>query len=120
MLNSPRMHPFVGAFPILPGKEEQVKAFAKEVNRRMSELDASEKRQGITKEFWSLASSPQGSMVLVYIESIQDAEKTFADFADSKDPIDVWLKSQVKEFAGVDLSAPLPGPMPEILLLYGY
>lgn len=113
------MHPFMGAFPVLPGKEEQAKVFAKEVGRRMSELDESEKRLGVTKEFWSLASSPQGSMVLVYFEG-QDIQKVFADFANSKDPFDVWYKNQVKEFTGVDLGAPPSGPMPENLVLYGY
>ncbi len=57
---------------------------------------------------------------MAYIESTSSVEKTFADFADSKDTFDVWLKTQVKEVAGVDLNAPLPGQMPEKLMLYGY
>ena len=85
----------------------------------MDEFDATEKRQGISKEFWSLAKSPQGSMVLVYIEG-QDMGKIFTNFAHSKDPFDIWLKEQVKEVSGVDLNTPLPGTMPENLMIYGY
>ena len=113
------MQPFVAALPVLPGKESQAKIFAKELNRRMREFDESEKRLGVAKEFWSLAPSPQGSMLLVYFEA-QDIEKVFTHFANSKDQFDIWAKGQVKEITGVDLGVPPSGPLPERLLLYGY
>jgi hypothetical protein len=113
------MPPFLGAFPVLPGKEEQVRAFGKEVDRRMSEYDASEKRFGITKELVSLAASPRRGIIMMYVEA-QDLEKAFTDFANSKDPFDLWLKNQLKELTGVDMGAPPSGPMPENLIIYGY
>ena len=57
---------------------------------------------------------------MVYIEGTSDIEKTFADFANSKDSFDVWRRDQVKEITGVGPGVLPSGPMPENLMLYGY
>lgn len=53
------MQAFCGAFPVLPGKTEAAKEFAKTViGPRYKEFDASEKRLKSTKEAWFLQKTP--------------------------------------------------------------
>jgi hypothetical protein len=104
------------AFPILPGKTEQLKHFAQEMaGPRRSEYEASHKRVGITREFTSLQQTPQGDMLVVYWE-VQDVQRMFEATAMSQEPFDIWFREIVKEIHGVDPSQPMPGPFPETLL----
>ena len=53
---------FNGAFPVLPGKVDTARAFAKEtMGPRRSGYDESQKRGGITRETWSVQETPDGS-----------------------------------------------------------
>lgn len=114
------MAAFCGVFPILQGKSQAARDFAKALmGPRAREFDASEKRLGATKETWFLQKVPQGDMWLVYFEAA-DIGKVFEDFAHSQDPFDRWSKDQVKAITGVDLNQPAPGPTPEQMLTYGY
>jgi hypothetical protein len=106
---------FLGAFPVLPGKEDDGRKFAQETLGRGEEYAASQKKSGITKEEWSLQETPMGSLVIVRFEA-DDIEKAFIRLAESTDPIDVWFKAQVMEISGVDLGAPPEGPPPEMVL----
>src|SRR5207249_9550525 len=63
------MAAFIGAFPVLPGKDDDVRKFAQEPMGRSEEFSASQKRGGVTKEEWSLQQSPMGSLVLVHFEA---------------------------------------------------
>ena len=109
------MATFIGAFPVLPGKDDDVRKFAQEVMGRSEEFAASQKRSGSTKEEWALQQSPMGSLVLVHFET-DDVEKAFAALAQSTEKFDVWFRDQVKELSGVDLAAEPEGPPPEIIL----
>ena len=112
------MKAFCGAFPVLPGKTEAAKDFAKSVmGSRFKEFDASQKRLKTTKETWFLQKTPQGDMVVVYLEAT-DPEKAFEELATSKEPFDRWFKDQVKTITGVDLDQP-GGAAPEQILSYG-
>jgi hypothetical protein len=104
---------FMGAFPVLAGKEEEPRKFAEETLARRDELDTSQKRLGITTEQWVLQQSPEGSMVIVHFEA-DDVERAFAEFSQSQDSFDVWFKGRVKEITGVDLNEPPPG-LPEVI-----
>ncbi len=106
---------FMGAFPILAGKEAEPRKFAEETRGRRDEFEASQKRLGITKEQWVLQESPEGSMVILHFES-DDVERAFASFAQSDDSFDVWFNDRVMEICGVDLNQPPPGPLPEMIL----
>jgi hypothetical protein len=106
---------FMGAFPVLEGKEDAVRKFAEEVRGRMEDFNAAQKRGGTTKEEWALQETPMGSLVLVRFEAA-DPEAAFATLAQSTDDFDVWFKKRVQEISGVDLGAAPEGPPPEIIL----
>jgi hypothetical protein len=103
---------FNGAFPVLPGKVEAARAFAKEtMGAQRSGFNESQKRGGITRETWSIQETPDGNaLVLVWFES-PDPEKSFAELAQDPSDFAVWFRRQVKEISGVDLAeAPEGGP----------
>jgi len=107
------MTAFGGAFPILPGKTEAGREFAKTcMGPKRTEFAEALKRHGVTKESWFLQKTPQGDMVIVYFEA-DDVEKTFEALAKSKAPFDVWFKQQLKSVTGVDLEQPSDEPPPE-------
>jgi hypothetical protein len=106
---------FLGAFPVLPGREDDARKFAQETAGRSEEFAASQKRSGISREEWSLQETPMGSLVLVRFECA-DVEKAFATLAASTEAFETWFKATVKDLSGVDLGAPADGPPPEIIL----
>ena len=111
------MESFAIAFPVLPDKAEQARIFAKEVmGPRASEMDASRRPIGATRETLWLQSTPQGDMCIVLIEGENVAEAN-RRFAASTAPFDVWFKETIQEWSGVDFGQPIPG-MPEILYDY--
>jgi hypothetical protein len=55
-----------------------------------------------------------GSFILVWFEG--DVEKAFGDLANDNSDFATWLRAQVKEITGVDLSAPLEVPLPDVLV----
>src|SRR5207245_7582976 len=103
---------FLGAFPVLPGKDDEARKFGQEVQGRGEEFSASQKRLDVTREEWSLQRTPMGSLVLVHFEC-PDPEAVFAEFATSNDPFDVWCRNRIKEITGVDLAEPSDEPPPE-------
>lgn len=105
---------FLGAFPVVEGKEDEARKFAQETLDRGDEFEASQQRYGVTKEEWSLQQTPIGSMVVVRFEC-QDVAGVFESLAQSNEAFDVWFRQRVKEVSGVDLSQPMPGPLPEII-----
>jgi hypothetical protein len=107
---------FNGAFPVMPGKLDTARAFAKEtMGSRRSGYDESQKRGGITRETWSLQENPDGSaLVIVWFES-PDPEKAFMELAQDSSEFAVWFRERVKEVSGVDLTEPQEGG-PEVVL----
>jgi len=81
------MKTFCGAFPLLPGKTETGREFAKAcMGPRRTEFAEALKRHGVTKESWFLQKTPQGDMMIVYFEA-EDVEKAFETIATSKRPV---------------------------------
>jgi hypothetical protein len=110
------MEVFNAAFPILPGKSDQARAFAAAINGdRRREFDESQARFGSTRETWALQSTPDGELMLVWFEAA-DVEKGFAVLAQSTEPFDVWFRDQVQDATGFDLAAPPAEPPPEVLV----
>ena len=106
---------FLGAFPVLEGKDDEVRMFAQETLARRDEFETSQQRLRVTKEEWALQQTPMGSLVIVRFEA-DDIERAFAGLAESSEPFDVWFRQRVQEITGVDLSAPMEGPPPEVIL----
>ncbi|MCD6033600.1 MAG: hypothetical protein K0S78_5786, partial [Thermomicrobiales bacterium] len=71
-------------FPLLPGKTEEARAFQRELETaRKAEYDQSERRIGMTKEYWFIASLPSGDHLVVYMESA-DFTRALGMFAQSQ------------------------------------
>lgn len=106
---------FAIAFPILPGKTQGWKHFTDELKgARRSEFNESRKQLGV-RERTFLQHTPMGDFVVVTLEG-DDPAGAFARFGQGTDEFTTWFKEQVMEAHGVDLAAPPPGPLPELLI----
>lgn len=104
---------FNGMFPVLPGKEDAFRAFAKETaGPRRGDFSQQQARASITRETWSLQVTPMGSFILVWFEG--DVEGAFSDLASDQGEFATWFRGQVLEISGVDLAAPPEDPLPEV------
>ena len=107
------MKTFCAVFPLLPGKTEAGREFAKAcMGPRRGEFAEALKTEGVTKESWFLQKTPKGDMMIVHFEA-EDLEKAFKILATAKTPFRVWFKQQVKSVTGVDLEQPSTEPPPE-------
>ena len=106
------------ALPVLAGKTEAAHAFFSELEgERKNAFTASEQHINITKESWHLQHTPQGDLLLAYIES-PDFATALKSFSRSQDEFDEWFKQRLAEVTGVDLNNPPPGPLSEQLSSY--
>jgi len=104
--------------PILPGKTAVARDFMRELeSARNAEYDQSERRIGIGKEVWYLATLPSGDHFVAYMES-PDFGTALTRFAQSHDAFDLWFKQRLAEATGVDLNDPPPMQLPELLSSY--
>jgi len=103
-------------FPILPGRTEDARAFQRELDtERKADYASSERRIGITKEHWFLASVPSGDQLVAYMES-SDFGRALQAFVASQDAFDQWFKRRLAEVTGVDLNDPPPDmKLPELV-----
>jgi uncharacterized protein with GYD domain len=99
------------AFPVLPGKSEDGRRFAQEVTERQREAAESFGRMGVTRESWYLQTTPQGDLVIVYMEA-DDPVRAFQTWAASNDPYDQWFKRRAGAICGIDFNQPPPA-LPE-------
>lgn len=106
-------------FPILPGKTEDAKAFQHELDTtRKADYDLSERRIGVTREYWFIASPPSGDQLVVYMQS-EDFGRTLELFVASRDEFDLWFKQRMADVTGVDLNNPPPDlKLPELVSSY--
>jgi hypothetical protein len=105
--------------PILPGKTDAARAFQREVDTtRKADYARTERRLGVTREYWFIAELPGGDQFVLYWDSA-DANQVVSDFVQSQDPFDLWFKDQVREVTGLDLNNP-PADMklPELVSTY--
>jgi hypothetical protein len=105
--------------PILPGKTDAARAFQREIDTtRKADYARTERRLGVTREYWFIAELPGGDQFVLYWDS-PDANQVVSDFVQSQDPFDLWFKDQVREVTGLDLNNP-PADMklPELVSTY--
>ncbi len=105
--------------PILANKTEDARAFQRELDTdRKADYDRSERRIGITKEVWYIASTPGGDQLVAYMES-GDFPRALQRFVDSRDEFDEWFKRRLAEVTGVDMNDLPPNmTLPELVSRY--
>ena len=100
-------------FPILPGKTQAWKEFARELNGpKRREYKGLMKRAGIKHEFVCLQSTPQGDFAVV---SLDDGWDWAAKLSASKEPFDQWFMKKIEEFHGLKSTDPIPPPNETLL-----
>jgi hypothetical protein len=107
---SKRQKGFAFAAPLLPGKTDKARQFAREAYvTRQSEMAQSRASQGLTREEVFLNQTPAGDVVIVYLEGADPVEGN-RRFAASNAPFDRWFKDQCKEiFPGfINFDQPVP------------
>lgn len=106
------------ALPVQSGKSSDARAFMTELEvGRKADYGESEQRIGIVKESWYLQQTPNGDLLIAYMES-PDFAKALGLFSQSRDEFDVWFKRTLSQVTGVDLNTPPPGPLSEQLSSY--
>lgn len=105
---------FAISFPILPGKTEEWKRFSSElVGSRRSQFEESRRKLGVREQTF-LQHTPMGDFVIVTFEGDNPAD-AFSKLAQGTDEFTTWFKQNVMSTHGVDLAAPPPGPLPELI-----
>ncbi len=101
--------------PLLPGKVDAGRAFAREAFvERAEELAESRRALGESVEVVTLNSNPMGDFICAYLEGTDPVESN-RRFASSTRPYDVWFRGRLKELflPEVDFEQPLP-PVTEV------
>ena len=107
------------AIPIVNGQTAAARTFLKQLDTtRRAEFDESERRIGITKELWYLATLPAGDHLIGYMEG-PDFSQALASFVGSREPFDLWFKEEMRAVTGLDLNNP-PADMAPAELLSHY
>jgi hypothetical protein len=106
----------VRAFPVLPGKEEDIRQFAAEMaGPRRQEAEEFYRSFGVIRESWHYQETPHGPLVI----SVTDVEGELSGkaqaYADSVRPFDLWFKDQVRNLTGIDPQIQPMGPPSEVI-----
>ena len=106
----------VRAFPVLPGKEDAAREFAKAVgDRRRSETASFLQGFGVRRESWHLQRAAHGLQIIV-VTDVEDPplEKARA-YGASQGTYERWFKDNVKALCGVDPDVQPLGPPTETI-----
>lgn len=97
--------------PLLPGKTEADRSAMLSCWRgeRKADFEASRKRHGIDAECVWIQQTPDGEVVVIYMES-NDLAAAFKGVATSEEPFDRWFREHVLDVHGVNLQDDAPPP----------
>ncbi len=97
--------------PLLPGKTETDRSAMTSCWRgeRQGDFEQSRRRLGITREAVWIQATPQGDVVVIYMEA-DDLETAFKGVATSGEPFDRWFRDHVRDVHGVALEDGFPPP----------
>lgn len=95
------------AVPILPGKLDEMKTWARTGIRDNKAHDSVFRAAGITREQVWVEHTPDGDFAVVSLE-VRDPAKALPAVAASKDPWAAQFKAFVQRTHGIDISKPLP------------
>ena len=102
--------------PILDGKLNAWKQWIEEVNGpRRADIEDFNRRHRLTRHRAWLAEPPSGPVVVALHEG-PGADEFMGELASSQNETDKWFSDKVKEFHGLDVTQPPPGPLPEFSL----
>ena len=109
------MSQVVRAFPVLKGKEDVLRKFAKSLaTDRAAEMAHFCSCFGVTSESWHLQETPHGLWVIA-VSEIDEPSKRAEQYSASHAEFDEWFKAQVLELSGIDpITQPLGPPTEEI------
>jgi len=108
----------VFTLPILPGKQEAWRRFCQELQEsRYWEYEESRLRLGITKEVTWFAQAVQGEIAIVWLEA-EYPERLFLGLAASDLPFDGWLRQQLLELHGLDVTKLPHDPTHELIFTW--
>jgi hypothetical protein len=106
----------VRAFPVLPGKEEDIRRLAAEMaGPRRQDAEQFYKSFGVIRESWHYQETPHGPLVIGITELDAEPEARAQEYAESSRPFDRWFKDQVRNLTGVDPNVQPLGPPSEVL-----
>lgn len=103
----------VRAFPVLPGKEKDLHAFASELAQRQREASEFFRHFCVKHESWYLQHTPNGPWVIGVTELTEEPQKVAQEYAGSERPFDRWFKGQVLDISGIDQDHEPLGPPTE-------
>jgi hypothetical protein len=109
----------VRAFPVLPGKENELLEFAKAVgDSRRQETASFLQSFGLRRESWHVQRTPHGMFVIV-VTDVEDPpiEKARA-YSVAQGSFERWFKDQVKALSGIDPDAEPLGPPTETVFAW--
>jgi hypothetical protein len=106
------MQLIVRAFPVLAGKEEQMRQFAQAVRTtRAAEAADFYRRMGVARESWHLQETPHGTWVIGVTQIPEKpVEAAAQDYAASQHAFDRWFKEQVLLVSGINPETTPLGP----------
>lgn len=103
------------AFPILPGKTEEWRAWQAELNGpRYQEFVESRRRAGVHERTF-LQSTPMGDLVIVTLEG-DDPEHAFGKMMGATDAFTTWFIERGKTIHGLDPSVVSSGSPSELIV----
>jgi hypothetical protein len=102
------------AFPILPGKTDEWRAFVAELTGPRSREFAESRRRAGVRERTFLQSTPMGDLVIVTLEG-DDPVGGFQRMIAQDDEFTRWFLGEAGRVHGIDFTQPLPGPLPELV-----
>jgi hypothetical protein len=106
----------VRAFPVLPGKEEDIRNFAAEMTGpRRREAEQFYKSFGVVRESWHYQETPHGPLVISVTEVDAELDVKAREYAESSRPFDRWFKDQVRNLTGIDPNVQPLGPSSEVI-----
>jgi len=103
------------AFPILPGKTPEWRAWQAELNGpRYQEFVESRRRAGVHERTF-LQPTPMGDLVIVTLEG-DDPEHAFGRMMSADDAFTTWFLERGKAIHGLDPSVVTSGPLSELIV----
>jgi hypothetical protein len=105
----------VRAYPVLPGKEAEVRKLAAEMaGARRQEAEDFYRSFGVVRESWHFQETPHGALV-IGVTDVTEPDARAQEYAASTKPFDSWFKEQVRNLTGIDPNVSPLGPVSELI-----